>query len=229
MNTPKPFKYVCVCGAGFNDIGEARDHEDACPQMQAAIKEEEQWQNHEIEVNDGGGIFKEIFKPDGKHTRDLEAGRIRLTNWHQWVIKILTHKLKKDGALQVGKNYVKRRLVLYGLNRIAEDNKKEISKAYEIYDMWLQKYDRRQNQQSKKARIVGDIDGRDRAMLYMEENDFSRIGDLAEIFNLTSDSIERIAFAYTILDISEYIDNEVVEEAQKDVGEFKEHLKTVNA
>lgn len=215
-------KHKCIaCGKLFDTRDELMEHDKDCE----GIKELQAKLDREIPVENGENILKEIFKPDNEKTRDLESGKIRLTNWHLWVLRVMEQKLKKEGALKSGVNFIKRRLILHGLGKITSDNKEKVRTAYEDYEKWLQKYDRRKNQRAKKAKIIGDVDGRDKVNLYMKESEFSRVRDLAQIFDLTNDSIERIAFGYSIIDLKEYIDNEVVEEAQKDIVEFKEHLK----
>ena len=217
-------EYKCVCGASFKDIGEARDHEDNCLQMQAAIKKEEQWQNHEIEVNDGGGVLKDVFKPDYEKTRDLEAGRIWLTRWHRHVINKMNYKLEGEGNLQNGTNFIKRRLIVTGLREINETMKKEIEKLHEDFIKNLEDYDRRVMQKLERTIAIGDGDGK-KSMIYLTETTFARIRKLGQIFYLTNDSIERIAFAYAIIQLKDFFSEGVITEAQEDIADFKEHVE----
>jgi len=182
---------------------------------------------YEVEVEDGNSILKEIFRPDYAKTRELESGKVRLTGWHQHVIRKIEHRLKQDGSPQHGLNYVRRRLIIHGLGKVIEDVGGTLEKLEKKYDAWIENYDRRENQRNKKASIIGDIDGRDRVTIYMEENDFGRVRELSEIFNISIDSMERIAIAYTILELDAIIDSVIIEEAQKDIEEFKEHIRSV--
>ena len=219
-------EYTCVCGASFKDIGKARDHEDNCPQMQVAIKKEEQWQNHEVEVNDGGGILKDVFKPDYEKTRDLEAGKIWITQWHRHVINKLNYKLEESGNLQNGVNFIKRRLIVTGLGEINEVMKNEIKQLHEDFIQNLEEYDRRIMQKLERTISIGDGDGK-KSMIYLSETTFARIRKLGQIFYLTNDSIERVAFAYTIIQLKDFFSETVIIEAKEDIADFVEHIETL--
>lgn len=216
-------KYKCVCGASFKDIGEARDHEDNCPQMQEALKQKEQWEKHEIEVNDGGGVLKDVFRPDYAKTRELDQGKIKLTNWHWHTVTKTKYILTQEGALQHGVNYIRRRFVIYGASGIEGNHKEKIKIGGESFMKKLEKFNSWETQRMKKGIEIGDTSG-ERTSLYMEEKDFARIRHLAEIFNLTEDSIERIAFAYSVITLKEYFDPEIIKNAEEDIEEFKEYI-----
>ena len=217
-------KYKCVCGASFNDIGDARDHEDSCPAMIEALKQKEQWQNHEIAVNDGDNAIKDVFRPDYEKTRDLEAGKMWLTRWHRHVINKMNYRLEEMGNLQNGTNFIKRRLIVTGLGVINEKMRKEIKELNEAFVQNLEDYDRRIMQKLERTISIGDSDGK-KSMIYLTETTFARVRKLGQIFYLTNDTVERMAFAYSIVQLKDFFTESVIIEAKEDITDFEEHIE----
>ena len=67
---------------------------------------------------------------------------------------------------------------------------------------------------------TGDTNFTHRASVYLEEDDFGHIRKLSKIFNITQDSVMRLAFAYTIITLDCFSDD-IRLEAMDDIKDFK--------
>ena len=177
-----------------------------------------------VDVEDGNAPLKDVFKPDYAKARELEAGKVKLTLYHEFAIGKLERIIKKSGVQQKGINFIKRRMVVWGISAIEQEYKEEIRKLEVRFDSKFDDFDTRVFQKYGDRIIIGDRTGK-RYMLYLDETDFGRIRELAQVLNLTIDSVERLAIGYSILHMQDYFNENILNEVRLDIEDLKEYIK----
>lgn len=196
MSTQKPFKYACVCGFGSNNLREQVEHENNCPQMQAAIKKEEQWQNHEIEVSKGDKVeyekdFDEIFRA---HSTIGETYSVKYPGWMRDAFIDIMEYYGKSSLLVVthstihGNELIKQKHEENLIEYTKLDQKLRHDVNGEIKDI-VRDFETR----------IGDIGKFKTKQLRLEEGMFSNITKIASKLNLEFSSYCRICACVTFL------------------------------
>ena len=181
-----------------------------------------------VDVEDGNTPLKDVFKPDYAKARELEAGRIRVTDYQRFAVRKLVRIIRNSGIQQKGINFIKRRMVIFGMSEIEKEFTKEIKQLEEEFNIKFDVYSKRISQQLLDKRTVGDINGK-REILYLDDTDFGRLKELSDVMNVTHDSIERLSINYTIMYLGEYFDENLLDEVRLDIEELREYMgNTVN-
>lgn len=177
----------------------------------------------EISVEDGNAPIKLIFIPDYLKSRDLTHCTLRITPWHDYTFRVIQRELKNNSG-QHGITFIRRRLIKYGLGLLEKDNTKSISIIQNKYNDFLAMYDRKTYRKFHQNNLsIGDSDFFRKTDIYMEEDDFGRISDLADILHVHQSSIMRVSLAYSIKNLDCFGDD-VMLEAVDDIENFRTHL-----
>ena len=177
-----------------------------------------------VDVEDGNAPLKDVFKPDYAKARELEVGRVRLTSYQYFAIRKLERIIKNSNVQQKGVNFIKRRMVVFGMGIIEQEYNREIHKLELRYNFQFDSFNERSFQKLEDKTIIGNRNGK-RYMLYLDETDFGRIRELSQVLNLTIDSVERLAIGYSILHMQDYFDETLLNEVRLDIEDLKEYIK----
>ena len=188
---------------------------------------EDVW-NREIEVSDGANTLKEIFKSDYERTKELNRANIYISAEWMHITRLLKKRLRHEGTTQVGTIFIRRRLTVYGLQLLSEDNKIAIAKQQEQYDINLEIYNPIQYILIAQSRKLFPHDGI-RSTIYLREETLGWIEDISDIFNLNMSSLIRVAWDYTIMKLTEmnFLHRGFNEHAKTDIALFREYCKSV--
>ena len=115
-------------------------------------------------------------------------------------------------------------MVVWGISAIEQEYKEEIRKLEVRFDSKFDDFDTRIFQKYGDRIIIGDRTGK-RYMLYLDETDFGRIRELAQVLNLTIDSVERLAIGYSILHMQDYFDENILNEVRLDIEDLKTYIE----
>ena len=191
--------------------------------MSKGVEEDEF--DKEIRVEDGNNILKGIFKPDYEKTKDLERTTIYVSAEWIHIVRLLKKRLRVEGATRQGVHFIRRRLTIYGLQILHEENKKTIEKRQEEYDKNLELYN---PLRTILAAQLLNIYPREqiRTSIYLKEETLGWVHDLSDMFNLNTYSVIRAAWGYTVLKLitSKYLPHGFQEHAKQDVDFFKQYI-----
>lgn len=175
------------------------------------------------DYDEDGFLFKDIFEPDYLKPRDLSAGKVHEPLWHWYAIEKIEQELRRIGSEQVGVIFIRRRLAIHGLSLLEEQNLDKIKSLRESYAGKLEDYNPLKLQMMRQTMSFGDKNGK-RTMLYLEENSFAHIREIAKIFSVTIELLERIAMTYSIVELEKYIGEKVTKLAKDEIEEFRSYI-----
>lgn len=189
--------------------------------MQKEVEEEDFWDN-EINVEDA---LKAIFKPDYEKTKDLERTTIYVSAEWTHIVRLLKKRLRIIGATRQGIHFIRRRLTIYGLQLLHEENKETINKRQEEYDNNLETY-------NPLTTIIAaqllNIYPREsiRTSLYLKEETMGWVHDISDMFGLNTYSVIRAAWGHTILKLvtTEHLPEGFREHATQDIDFFMQYV-----
>lgn len=169
--------------------------------------------------------FEDIFEPDYLKENDTKRGKIHETFWIRYVTRRVKEELKKIGNDQIGTVFIRRRMIVHGLGQLEEKNKEKIEVLRENYkEKIYEEYNPLKMQIMDQKLSFGDKNGI-KVDLYLDENTFARIEELADIFSVTKDVIERMAVAYTIIELKKYVGDKVIEVVETEIKGFGEYIR----
>jgi len=194
--------------------------------MQQEEVEDDFWDT-EIEIRGPNHDLRDIFRADYLKARDLSARQVRLTRWHDFATRKIIRELQKHGFPQIGKIYVRRRLIIHGLKLFEEDNQTMIEIGHEREEALMQEYDPRKYEWfSNVVTLCTHNTNQRRTQIYLEDNDFERISQYAEICRLEFDTLVRLCISYTIARSLRYLfSNRNLKESEDDIGELKDFFQ----
>jgi hypothetical protein len=139
----------------------------------------------------------------------------------------LIRELKNRGFVQVGKVYTRRRLIKFGLNSFEKDNKAMLEDGQKRRDAVIERYDPSAFAMLSNVTTLyaHDISGK-RTTIYLEDSDYERILDNAELCRLSFDSIVQLCISYAVVELQHaqtYFDD--ISESEKEIERLKDFFR----
>ena len=180
--------------------------------------------DEEIPVQDT--ILKEIFKADGLKTKDLITRRLLLSRWQGYVLKRVGKELEKAEHDRVGKIYIRRKMIVYGIGVFETDNGRALTRARKREAQFLEEYDPRAYAHMANKTELASWNTERRTQIYLEDSTFEYVSTLADICQLSVDSVARLTVSYSVGALKRFFGANIIGYAQGDISELKAHLKS---
>lgn len=165
-----------------------------------------------------------VLKVDNLKTQDLIARRVSLSRWQGYVLRRIAKVLQKEDYDRVGKVFIRRRMIVYGIGVFETDNGKALNYARKREEQFLEGYNPRTYAHMGNKMELANWDTDKRTQIYLEDSSFEYISTLSEICRLSFDTVVRLAVSYSSIALRNSLPDNIIAYARGDICELKEHF-----